>query len=67
MPLRHKNFSASIETDVDTLEMYDVEEDDDGTEVVCWIESKVGQVGTMQNGSSRLRILSRQSLDRNSR
>ena len=42
MALKYRGFSASIENMEETIQMYDIDEDDDV--ISCWIESKVGEV-----------------------
>lgn len=42
--MRREKYTVWIASEGESMEMYDVEDDDEGNEVLCWIESKIGQV-----------------------
>jgi hypothetical protein len=42
MALDYRGFYASVENDYETLQMYDIDEEEN--EISCWIESRVGEV-----------------------
>ena len=68
MPLRYKNFAAWIESNGETLEMYELEEDEDGIEIFCYVESKIGQVRySICNFLTACNVLMRAFLGRNLR